>query len=226
MEARWPSLGFLWSMLTMGSGTAFVSLALLAFYFIKRIYVQTIVPLIFVFYFFIPYIEFTPLQRAYDAVNAAMTLETDEIIEKDASAAVRITPMINTLTNLDLLDFETWFGHGIDYGLSVRNVAQRMNHRMMGSISEYGLMSFIVMQILIFTCVIKRFFSVETLFWLFLFGMSFSNISYTWGAMMIFTTVRYFQIQDEKGFLEFDDEDDFEEENEEENEKQNEEEYD
>lgn len=205
LEARWPLLGFLWSMLTMGSGTAFVALALLAFYFIKRSYALTILPLLIVIYFFVPYIEFTPLQRAYEAVNAAMTLNTDEIIETDTSAATRIAPIINTFTNLDLLDFQTWFGHGIDYGLSFTNATDRMNHRMVGGISEYGLLSFIVMQILIFTCVIRKVISVETLLWLFLFGMAFSNISYVWGAMMIFATVRYFQIQDEQGILEFED---------------------
>lgn len=216
LEARWPLLGFLWSMLTMGSGTAFVALALLAFYFIKRNYALTILPILIITYFFIPYIDFAPLQRAYEAVNAAMTLDTDDIIETDSSAAVRIAPMINTITNLDFMDFQTWFGHGIDYGLSFTNAAERMKNRMLGGISEYGLLSFIVMQFVIFSCVIKKVISVETLLWIFLFGLTFANISYTWGAMMIFATIRYFQIQDEQGLLEFDDEVDTEELNEEE----------
>lgn len=44
---------------------------------------------------------------------------------------------------------------------------------------------------------IRRFFSIETLVFLILFGFSLGNIAYTWGAMMIFTTVRYFQEQHE-----------------------------
>ena len=39
---------------------------------------------------------------------------------------------------------------------------------------------------------------------LFLFGMSFGNIPYTWGVMMLFTTVRYFQLQKETGTLNID----------------------
>ncbi len=51
--------------------------------------------------------------------------------------------------------------------------------------------------ILCYTCMIRRFFSIETLVFLILFGFSLGNIAYTWGAMMIFTTVRYFQEQHE-----------------------------
>ncbi len=211
IEARWPTLGFLWSMLTMGSGTAFVALALLAFYFIKKSYALTILPILIVIYFFVPYIDFSPLQRAYEAVNAAMTLDTDEVIETDTSAATRITPMINTFTNLDLMDFKTWFGHGIDYGISFTNAYDRMKNRMLGGVAEYGLLSFIVMIIVVFKCVIKNFISVETLLWLFLFGLSFSNISYVWGAMMIFASVRYFQIKNDRGLLVLEENEDEEE---------------
>ena len=47
----------------------------------------------------------------------------------------------------------------------------------------------------------KSFFSIETLMFLILFSFSLSNMAYTWGATMIFTVVRYFQEQDEKGML-------------------------
>ena len=207
IEARWPTLGFLWSMLTMGSGTAFVALALLAFYFIKRNYALTILPILIILYFIVPYIEFTPLQRAYEAVNAAMTLDTDEVIETDTSAATRIAPMINTIINLDLMDFQTWFGHGVDYVSTIRNANIRNQLVMIGSIQEYGLLSFIISIVMVFSCVIKKFVSIETLLFTFLFGFSLYNISYIWGTMMIFASVRYFQIQNEIASLEFEDTD-------------------
>ena len=205
VEARWTMLGFIWSMLTMGSGTAFVALVILSLYFLKRQYVATIVPLLVLAYFIAPYIDFVPLQRAYQTINASMTLDVDEVVEADGSAADRVAPLLNTFTKLDIFDYDTWMGHGIDYVASQGGLSSRKQWVMVGGIQDYGLLSFIVMQIVIFTCVIRKILSVETLFWIFLFGMAFSNISYVWGAMIVFTTVRYFQLQDEKGLLEFED---------------------
>ena len=205
IEARWTMLGFIWSMLTMGSGTAFVALVILSLYFLKRQYVATIVPLLVLVYFIAPYIDFVPLQRAYQTINASMTLDVDEVVEADGSAADRVAPLLNTFTKLDIFDYDTWMGHGIDYVVSQGGLSSRKQWVMVGGIQDYGLLSFIVMQIVIFTCVIRKILSVETLIWIFLFGLTFSNISYTWGAMIVFTTVRYFQLQDEKGLLEFED---------------------
>ena len=129
----------------------------------------------------------------------------DEVVEADGSAADRVAPLLNTFTKLDIFDYDTWMGHGIDYVVSQGGLSSRKQWVMVGGIQDYGLLSFIVMQMVIFTCVIRKILSVETLIWIFLFGLTFSNISYTWGAMIVFTTVRYFQLQDEKGLLEFED---------------------
>jgi hypothetical protein len=61
-----------------------------------------------------------------------------------------------------------------------------------GNIDQYGLLSFIVMQICVFVCAF-RFLSLQTMLWAMVFGFSFGNIAYTWGALMIFTSIRYFQ---------------------------------
>ncbi len=188
-EAKWPTIGFLWCMLTMGSGTAFVALGILSLYFIRRQYAFIIIPLLLIFYTLIPNIDFEPLQRTYKTFNAFLTLDADIVRKADGSAAARVVPLVNTITSLDLMKWETWFGHGVDYSLKDGIFS---NTVLIGGIGDYGLISFIIMQILVYTCVIKKFLSVETLIWIGLFNMTLGNIPYTWGAIMILTTTKYF----------------------------------
>ena len=108
-EAKWPTIGFLWCMLTMGSGTAFVALGILSLYFIRRQYAFIIIPLLIVFYTLIPYIEFATLQRAYSVFNAFISFDYEKILRTDGSAATRVLPLLNTLTSLDLSQYTAWF---------------------------------------------------------------------------------------------------------------------
>ena len=192
-EAKWPTLGFLWSMTTMGSGTAFVALGILSLYFIQAKYVFTVLPLLAVCTFLIPYIDFMPLQRAYQVVGAFLSGSQESVIEADHSAASRVTGLMNMLTNVDYFDLNTWIGHGCDYSASFGGYNQRLRTNLIGGIHEYGLISFIVMQLVVYKCIIRKIVSIETLFWIFLFSMTFGNVAYTWGCIMVFTAVRYFQ---------------------------------
>ena len=191
-KAKWPTIGFLWCMLTMGSGTAFIALGILSLYFIKRQYILITIPFLYLIYLIIPYIDNISLQRAYNMFNAVLTGSQDVVIATDVSAATRIAPLMNLFTKLDLTDINTWLGHGVDYTINLGDYKAYMKEGVIGGVLDYGLLSFIIMQILIFSCAIPRFFSIETLFWIFLFGFSFGNVPYTWGAIMIFTTVRLF----------------------------------
>lgn len=188
-EAKWPTIGFLWCMLTMGSGTAFIALGILSLYFIRRQYAFVILPLLIVFYTLIPYIEFVPLQRAYSVFNAFLSFDYEKILRTDGSAATRVIPLFNTLTSLDLSQSTTWFGNGVDYSV---NVGRYSTTVLIGGIGDYGLFSFIVIQLLVFSCAINRFFSIETLIWIGLFNMTLGNVPYAWGAILVFTTTNYF----------------------------------
>lgn len=191
-EAKWPTIGFLWCMLTMGSGTAFIALGILSLYFIRRQYAFITIPLLIIFYLAIPYLNFEPLQRAYNIVNAFFSFDIEAVRMTDGSAATRVIPLINTLTSLDLTKWETWFGHGVDYTLSSGVFSEIIT---IGGIGDYGLLSFIVMQILVFSCAIKRFLSIETLLWIGLFNMTLGNIPFQWGSLMLLTCSRYFTEQ-------------------------------
>ncbi|MFI3321289.1 MAG: hypothetical protein R3Y50_02050 [Rikenellaceae bacterium] len=189
-DAKWVVLGFLWSMVTMASGTAFVGLAILSLYFVKRRYLFTIMPLMAILYFTIPYIDYAPLNRAKTTFDAAITLNADNVIKADGSAAVRIVPLLNTFNGLDLSDPEIWFGKGVDSGGEKIHYFSKQNY--MGGISSYGLLSYIFALIFLFSCVIHRFISLETLAAFLLVGMTVNNFAYIWGIYLLLTTSRYF----------------------------------
>lgn len=188
-EARWVCIGFLWSILTMGSGTAIIALGILACYFLRGTKSIIIISLFIFIYWMIPMIDFTPLQRAYNSFNALLTFDTNNIKQTDSSAAYRLVPLANTLTNLDLSNWQAWFGYGID---SIKANDYFNAGKMIGGIREYGLVSFIIAQLFVFKCCIRKFFSLETLMWIGLFNMSLNNIPFYWGAIMIFSTTNYF----------------------------------
>ena len=62
---------------------------------------------------------------------------------------------------------------------------------MIGGIRDYGLLSFLVMQVLFFSCAIKKLFSIETLLWIGLFNMTLGNVPYGWGVFMILTVTKH-----------------------------------
>jgi len=195
-DARWVVLGFLWSMLTMGSGTAFVGLGILSLYFIKRQYALTIVPLLIVLYLVIPYIKFEPLQRAKVTFEAALTLDQEEVIKADGSAAIRVNPLINTFTDMNFSSSETWFGKG-----TVSEVQKKTWYKeksKIGNIDQYGLLSFFIGLILLFSCCFYKVFSLETLLCFVLLGLTINNFSYIWGCYMILVPVKYFYLTQKK----------------------------
>lgn len=190
---RWITIGFLYTMTTMGSATAFIVLMILAMYFIKVKTLWYVVPIFVVLYFTLPLMNIHQLDRAINTINATMTGDVETVIEADNSAASRVVPILNTLT-MDLTSSDIWFGKGTFEKEELRIIRY---DKKIGNIDQYGLLSFIVMQICVFVCAF-RFLSLQTMLWAMVFGFSFGNIAYMWGALMIFTAIRYFQIQDTK----------------------------
>lgn len=191
-ESKWSLIGFLWCMLTMGSGTAFICLGILACYFFRSLNILSTILLLVLVYFVITYIEFVPLQRARDSFLAFLTLDNRAVAQADGSAAARIIPIVNTLTRLDLTSLEGWFGHGVDYGLSKGLFSERV---MVGNIADYGFLSYVILLTIVYSVMIKKFFSIETLLWFGILLGTLSNEPFRWGAMMMFTAVRFFQNQ-------------------------------
>ena len=186
-EHKWVTIRFLWMMLTMGSGTAFVCLILFALYFVRKDNWYYIIPILTVCYILIQNSGIESLDRATRTIEATTTFDTETIYNTDGSAAARIVPIINSL-NADFSKKETWFGYGIDY-----NKNKGLYYTQKGTLfDDYGFLSYILSLIFSFTCA-NRFFSLATIF---MFagvgGGTGGNIQYTWELAMVMTCVRYF----------------------------------
>lgn len=183
-EHKWVTIRFLWMMLTMGSGTAFVCLILFALYFVRKDNWYYIIPILAVSYILIQNSGIEALDRATNTIEATATLDKETVQEADGSAAARISPIINSI-NADFSKRETWFGYGIDYGISKSTYARTL-------FDDYGFLFYIFTLVFTFTCG-YRFFSLATLFMFVGVGGGMSgNIQYAWALAMIMTCVRYF----------------------------------
>lgn len=182
-EHKWVTIRFLWMMLTMGSGTAFVCLILLSLYFVRRHNWYYVIPTVAICYTLIQASGIEALDRATSTIEATSTLDAQTVRETDGSASARITPLLNTL-NADFTKFETWFGKGIDAGLK-----DKVNRTMF---DDYGLLFYFITLLLNFSCA-YNFWSLATIFMFAgVAGGSGGNIQYAWTLMMIMTCVKYF----------------------------------
>lgn len=186
-EHKWVTIRFLWMMLTMGSGTAFVCLILFALYFVRKHNWYYIVPILTVCYILIQNSGIEALDRATNTIEATATLEKKNVQETDRSASARIAPIINSF-NVDFSKKETWLGYGIDY-----NKNNGLYYKQTGTpFDDYGFLFYIYTLIFAYSCG-YRFFSLASLFMLAGIGGSMKgNIQYAWELAMVITCVRYF----------------------------------
>ena len=186
-EHKWVTLRFLWMMLTMGSGTAFVCLILFSLYFVRKHNWYYVIPMLITSYVLIQASGIEHLDRATSTINATTTLDKEEINEADGSASARISPIINSI-NADFTKAETWIGHGIDYSSNESGFVKQTQTLF----DDYGLIFYLIALIFAFNCAYK-FSSLATIFMFVGVGGSFgTNIQYAWELAMVMTCVRYF----------------------------------
>jgi hypothetical protein len=171
----------------MGSGTAFISLALVSLYFLKGWHMLLSLPIFIGVFMIMDYMELEQFKRASSAAEATMTLNRRKVEQADGSAATRIKPMLNTLT-IDLSKEESWFGAGIDSAKKLNIYSDKL---MIGEINDYGFIAYLLGLLFVFSCAI-RFFSIPTIMYFAGVGGGTSNIAYGWGILMVFTCVNYF----------------------------------
>ena len=187
-EQRIVTFSFLWSMLMMGSGTAFVGMGVLSLYFITRKTVIYIIPLIIGMFMLGQSMELKQMDRAIALAEAASTGSAEEAMAADGSGATRIIPVMNVFTKTDVTQLETWIGKK-----SMEKDKYWWKRTDTKIYDQYGLIAFIISLVFIYSCVIRHFFSIETLLHLILLGFTLGNIYYAWGCLMIMTGVTYFQ---------------------------------
>lgn len=183
---RRVTIGFIYTMITMGSGTAFISLVILAMYFVQAKRLWYVVPIFVGLYFTLPLLDIKQLDRAVDVINATLTLDAEEVQKVDASAYSRVSPILGTL-KMDLGSKEVWFGKG-----AMKKERLIYENGKVGNIDQYGLISYIVALLLVFTCCIRPR-SLGTIMFCVGVGGGVVNFAYRWGILMIFTAIKYFK---------------------------------
>lgn len=183
-DYKWVILGFGYFMVMIGSGTAIVGLAIVSLYFVQKKYVVFIVIAAIIAYTIAPFIDYEPINRAVDTLNAAMTGDTEEVIRTDNSAASRVNIILDTFTKTDLADPHIWIGYGMNsWG----------EYNINSAIYQYGMISYLSKIFFFVTCCFTSILSLETLMFIILFGMNVGNVAYGWSALMVFTTLKYFK---------------------------------
>ena len=186
-EHKWVTIRFLWMMLTMGSGTAFVCLILFALYFVRKHNWYYVIPMLIVSYVLIQNSGIEALDRATNTIEATATFDKETVQETDGTAAARIAPVINSL-NADFSKKETWLGYGIDSGKNAGTF-----YKQTGTLfDDYGLIFYIISLLFCFSCGYK-FWSLGCIFMFAGVGGGYgTNIQYAWELAMVMTCIRYF----------------------------------
>lgn len=185
-EHRRLVLAFLYTMLAIGSGTAFVGLGILALYFLRKQYVAYVVIFGFAFYMLVPMIDYEPLNRSMAVFNAAMSGDADLVRKTDHSASSRVNIILDTIKYVDLSDIDTWLGKGVDATFT-------SDKAVVSAITDYGLISYMLKLVFFFSCCFTGLFSLEVLMFILLFSFNVGNIAYGWAALMVFSTIKYFK---------------------------------
>lgn len=186
-EHRFVTIAFLWPMLTMGSGTAFLCMGILSLYFMKGFQFLYAIPIFVGVYFMLDVFEVSQFERVRVTAQATMTGDSQEVAEADGSAAVRIKPLLNTL-HLDVTKAENWFGRGCDAGLQHGLYG---DDRYIAGISDFGLIFYFLSMFFTYTCVCN-FWSMPSLMMFVGIGGGIGNVANCWGMQMVFTCVLYF----------------------------------
>lgn len=177
-------LAFLYVMIFLGSATAFVGLAILSLYFLKRKYSLIAICFILALFLIIPLIDYEPLNRTVAVINAVITGDTETVTNVDNSASTRTNILIDTFSKLDLSDSKTWIGHGTE---------TTGEYSIVPGIYQFGLISYIFKLIFFLTCCFTSFLSIETVMFVVLFSLNIGNIAYGWATLMVFSTLKYFK---------------------------------
>ena len=187
-EHRTVTFLFLWSMLMMGSGTAFIGVGILGLYFITKKTAIYIIPALIGLFIIGQSLELKHMDRVVTLAASATTGDAKAMQQADGSGATRLIPVVNAFTKTDLTEMETWIGK-----TSMEKDEFWWKRTETKIYDQYGLLAFLISLIFVYACVINHFFSLETLLFLGLLGLSITNIYYLWGCFMIMTGVRYFQ---------------------------------
>ena len=194
-EERFVWSAFLWSLVTMGSSTAFIFLSIIIAksISIKKILTSIIVAVVAIGVLF--YSENKTVVRVQKLTKATLTLDEHAILRADGSGSYRIVPTIRGAKAVSLTDFDGWFGHGIDADVYAIKPLPGTDSGHAGSFYlwyNYGfLVSILFWMFSLYMCVIKKD-PVSILVWLLcVFAYGGLNNQIIWLTIILLYTYKY-----------------------------------
>ncbi|TXD47757.1 hypothetical protein [Polaribacter sp. IC073] len=196
---KWVWGAFVWSMITMGSGAAFLFLGL---FFLKIIKFRNLIPVIgFMVALLVvsSFLEIKALDRTYKTIEATLTFNDAAILKADHSAAMRIVPFMILSKMVGISSMNDWFGNGIDFTstiLSNRIPGVPKGATGGGSLQiwlEYGIISFSLFIFFSLITSIRKEKFIGFLFWCLLVLIVGVNNQIVWLFLLLFITNEYFK---------------------------------
>jgi hypothetical protein len=195
-------IAFLYTMVTMGSGTAFLFIPIVLLKFVRGNNIILLVVSTLVLWFIAQQVSPQSIKRMTDVFLSTLTLDENKIIETDVSAAYRIVPMMTVAQNVGLGTFSDWFGHGIDstdkllyYRMPGVSMKKLVGGGMFGVWYEYGFISFILFFLFSFLICYKKGDFLSVIFWFFLVFMYGVNNQIIWICIVLLYTNKAFMMK-------------------------------
>jgi hypothetical protein len=197
-QDKYVWLAFLWTMLTMISGTAVVFLMITLLKFVRFKSIIFISALIILSLFWADHLQYEPYERVRDVSVATMTFDERSVIEADHSASYRIVPLIALAKSVEVFSINGLFGNGVD---SVRNTLDfglidvtghsAQAATLLGIWYEYGFISFLLFVYLSLRISIDFTNPVSFLLWFMLVFLYTLNVQIPWLALMLLYLTKY-----------------------------------
>ena len=198
-QDKWVWIAFLWTMLTMGSGTAFVFIVIVLLKFIRFKSVMQLILLVAIIVLVVNMLGINTFERSFKILVATLTLDPMLIMAADHSASLRIVPMIFLAELSDFTTLNGWFGYGIDYTsyyLSGKIPGVPEGFTAGGLFAfwvEYGFLSFVLFVIFSFFNSVRKGDYLSIVFWFMLVFMHGINSQIVWLTIMLLFTNKFFE---------------------------------
>lgn len=196
---KWILISFIWTMVTMGSSTAFLFLAVVFLKFVRFKNFMAVFVLAGGIFVMVNFFEITGFERTYKTAMATLSLDKTTIIQTDHSAALRIVPFIVLSEMVSLISLDGWFGHGVDY------VSTFLSDVIPGIVEgtsgggllylwiEFGFISFGLFMVFSLAATFKKNDYLTIVFFALLVLISGLNSQITWlGIILLFTNKHFF----------------------------------
>ena len=192
-------IAYLWTMLTMMSGTAMLMLCIIFLPYLSKKHIINLSLVIVSLFVVICYVDFKPMHRFLSFSEAVLSFDKDKMYLADSSASFRVIPFVVCAEQIELNSVDGWCGKGIDYGannlykslISVEKGYTAGGYALVAL--EYGFIVFVLITIFTFSiCYNNQNRVISVLLWLFCCFSLGVNTQIGWSLIILSYINKYF----------------------------------